>query len=273
MTPSPIPVRLLAGFCLVVFIGLAGRAVAAEYRFSIEPEYPPEQAEEVYAPLLAYLGQATGHRFVLDHPRNYHLLWRDMRENAPVDFVFEDAHFIDYRAQRFGFEPLARLAAPSGFSLIATPETAEGGLEGLVGYRIVSMPSPSLGYAVLGGLYPNPISQPEVLSEAATWRDGVEMVFAGEAEAAMVPNYIAELYPNLVVIERSRSYPGRAVSAAPGVPAEVREAVRQALLVMHEDQSLYSALNEIGATRFEAPTAGEYQGLQSLLRGFFGYRE
>ncbi|HBK56290.1 MAG TPA: hypothetical protein DDZ76_08420 [Xanthomonadales bacterium] len=248
-------------------------ARADEYRFSVEPEYPVAQAEEVYAPLMAHLSAATGHTFILVVPRNYHLLWRDMRNATPVDFVFEDAHFTDYRAQRLGYTPLARVATPTTFSLIAMPEVAERGLEGLVGYRVVSMPSPSLGYAALGNFYPNPISQPDVQSVAATWRDGVEMVFAGEAEAAMVPKYIADLYPNLSLIGETPPYPGRAVSAASTVPAEVVAAVRTALLAMHEDQSLYTALNEIGALQFEPVDSREYRGRQTLLRGFIGYQE
>ena len=261
--------------CLATFIAVlaAVPAAAAKFRFSVEPEYPPAQAEEVYAPLIAYLERATGHQFTLVVPRSYHLLWRDMRNDTPVDFVFEDAHLTDYRIERRGFEPLARLATPTSFSLIALPETAESGLDALVGYRVVSMPSPSLGYAALDRFYPNPLAQPELLSVAATWRDGVEMVFAGEAEAAMVPNYIASLYPNLSPLGETPPYPARAVSAAPSVPDEVKQAVREALLVMHEDESLYTALNEIGAIRFEPASAEEYRGQDRLLRGFIGYRE
>lgn len=268
MINHALPGRLSIAFVLLCAAGAAG---ADDYRVSIEPEFPPGQAEEIYTPLMAYLSRETGHTFTLEVPRNYHLMWRDMRKGEAIDFTFEDAPFTDFRVQRQGFVPLARIATASAFSLIAMPETAERGLDGLVGYRIVSMPAPSLGYAVLSRFYRNPISQPEVLSVAASWRDGVEMVFAGEAEAAMVPNYIAELYPNLALIQESSSYPARAVSAAPSVPEEVREAVRAALLRMHEDESLYTVLNEIGATQFEPAAAEDYRGQQTMLRGFFGY--
>lgn len=258
---------------LLVSLLFAVPTFAENYRFSVEPEFPPDQAEEIYAPLMAYLSKTTGHTFTLVVPRNYHLLWRDMRANTAIDFTFEDAPFTDYRAERFGFQPLARVSNPTGFSLIAMPETAENGLNGLIGYRVVSMPSPSLGYAVLSGLYRNPVSQPEVMSVAATWKDGVEMIFAGEAEAAMVPNYIAQLYPNLALIQQSADFPGRVVSASSSVPEEVRNAVREALLKMHEDESLYTVLNEIGATQFEPTSAEDYRGQQAMLRGFFGYTE
>lgn len=258
---------------LLLLMLASGGALAADYTVSVEPSYPVQQAHDVYQPLLDYLGKATGHRFVLQYPSNYHSLWRDIRANTPIDFTFEEAQFVDYRAQRFGFEPLVRTAEPTSYALIALPEVAERGVDALVGYQVVSMPSPSLGYALLIEMYRNPVSQPEVLSTAASWKDGVEMIFAGEADASMVPSYIAQLYPNLIEMQRSRELPGRAFSAAKTVPDDIKAAVRDALLKLNEDQSLYNVLNEIGTTRFEPASADQYRGNQQTLRGFFGYGE
>lgn len=264
----------VSGLLAALVAALAGPcAMAAEFTVSVEPSYPPSQAREVYKPLLDYLAQATGHEFTLVAPRNYHLLWRDIRSERSVDFAYEEAHLTDYRAQRQGFEPLARVAQPTSYVLIAEPETAERGAASLVGYPVVSMPSPSLGYALLGEIFRNPVSQPDIQSAAATWRDGVEMIFSDEAEAAMVPAYIAQLYPNLAEVSRSREFPGTAFSAAPSVPAEVKQAVREALLKLHEDPELYSVLGELGVNRFEPATAAEYRGSQRMLRGFFGYTD
>ncbi len=258
---------------LVFSLGLllAGQVVADTFTFVAEPSYPPEQAQEVYKPLLDYLSRTTGHTFTLVAPRNYHLHWRDMRRNTPYDFVYEEAHFVDYRAQRYGFEPLVRKSSPTVYTLLADFEFAEKGLAGLVGRRIVSMPAPSLGFAMLAEMYSNPISQPDFRSEASSWRDGVEMVFAGDAEAAMVPTFIAEQYPNLVSLKESRSVPGAALSANPAISAEVKQAVRDAMLKLHEDPDSYNTLVELGATQFEPTTAAEYVGLEQTLSSFFGY--
>lgn len=244
---------------------------AAQFQLGIEPSYPKDQAQEIYKPLLDYLNKATGHTFVLAVPRNYHFLWRDLRQNKPVDFTFEEAHFVDFRVQRYGFEPLVRTAEPTSYALLAMPELAEKGLTGLVGQRIACMPSPSLGFALVAEMFKNPVAQPDIRSEAATWRDGVEMVFAGEAEAAMVQTYIADLYPNLVAVEKTRDFPGRAMSAAPGVDPAAKEAVKQALLKLHEDETLNEVLVELGASKFEPTSAAEYAGAESMLKGFFGY--
>lgn len=256
---------------LAIAIAASGAAQAEEFTLGIEASYPPDQAQEIYAPLLDYLKKTTGHTFVLQVPRNYHFLWRDLKRNEPVDFTFEEAHFVDFRIDRYGFEPLVRTAEPTSYTLLAQPEIAELGLAGMVGKRIACMPSPSLGFALLAEMFKNPVAQPDIRSEATTWRDGVEMVFAGEAEAAMVQTYIAELYPNLVAVERSRDFAGRAFSAAPDVDPAVKQAVKDAMLSLHEDESVFEVLTELGASRFEPADAAAYDGEEQMLSGFFGY--
>jgi ABC-type phosphate/phosphonate transport system substrate-binding protein len=257
---------------LAIGIASAGSASADQFTLGIEASYPPDQAEEIYRPLLEYLNRATGHTFVLSVPRNYHFLWRDLKRNEPVDFTFEEAHFVDFRIDRYGFVPLVRTAEPTSYTLLAQADIAEAGLDGMVGKRIACMPSPSLGFALLAEMFKNPVAQPDIRSEATTWRDGVEMVFAGEADAAMVQTYIAELYPNLVSVEKTRDFAGRALSAAPTVDAGVRQAVTDAMLRLHEDESLFQVLTVLGATRFEPATTEEYDGEEQMLSGFFGYK-
>lgn len=263
-----LPTRLSV---LLLLVG-ANAAQAAEYTIQVEPAFPPDQVQEVYKPLSDYLAKATGHTFKVVSPRNYHFYWRDLRTAEDIDFAFAEAHFTDYRAQRSGFVPLARKIEPTSYALLADPQYGERGLDGLVGRRIVTMPSPSLGFALLAESFKNPVAQPEFRSEASSWRDGVEMVFSGDAEAAMVPDHIARQYPNLIEVKRSREFPGTTMSASADVPEEVRVAVRQALLKMHEDDSAYNVLAEIGASGFEPATDADYQDAEKVLNGFFGYQ-
>lgn len=246
-------------------------ASAANYTVTVEPNYPASQAQDIYKPLMAYLGRATGHTFTLKTVNNYHGYWRDVLANAPVDFAFEEAHFADFRAQRQGFIPLVRVAEPTQFSLLVSPENTAVGPQGLMAGTIVSMPSPSLGYLFLGELYPNPIAQPEIASSAQTLKDGVDAVFAQEAMGAMVPVYIAQQYPNLESVHLSRSLPGRALSASGKVPANVRAAVTDAMLKLHQDPNLIDVLTEIGTAQFVKTSAAEIAGNERMLRRVFGY--
>ena len=261
--------HILVPLALLAFAGLAR---AADFTVTVEPNYPPAQAQDVYRPLLAYLSKATGHRFILKTSGNYHVYWRDLRGGAPTDFAFEEAHFTDYRVNRQRFTPLVRVTDPTKFTLLVDAANADAGPNGLIGRRIASMSAPSLGYLLLGELYKNPIAQPEIQSVAASWKDGVEMVFNSETDAAMVPGYIAQTYPNLVPVATSRDFIGRAFSASPRVPMDVRKKVADALLRLHKDQSLFDVISELGATQFMPTSAADYAGNERLLRGVFGYQ-
>jgi ABC-type phosphate/phosphonate transport system substrate-binding protein len=247
-------------------------AQAANVTLMVEPTYNPEQAAEVYKPLVDYLNATTGHKVSLVTSRNYHFFWRDVRQNVPIDLMFAEAHISDYRAKRFQTEPIVRTAERASYTLLASDQLSDASLDSLVGKSIVTMPSPSLGFALLLEFFPNPVAQPNILSSAASWRDGVEIVFAGEADAAIVPTWLKDQYPNLIPIKASRDFAGPAISASPSLDATVKQDIKTALLKLHDNPDYYSVLNELGATQFVETNAAEYDGAEQMLKGFYGYQ-
>lgn len=247
-------------------------ALAANYTLTVEPSYPLAQAREVYQPLLAYLSRTTGHTFTLRLAPSYNAHWRDLRTGVRTDFAFEDPHFVDYRITRQRFIPLVRTIESTRYTLLANDaEFAEGGPNTLIGYRIASMPLPSLGYLVLNEWYRNPIAQPEILSVASDWANAPQIVFDGAAEGAIVPVAIADQYANMITVAQSREMPGRALSASPGVPADVRNKVVQALVALHRTNEGAAVMTELATTQFVPAAATEYAGSERLLRHVFGY--
>jgi hypothetical protein len=275
MSSRSAPLRAFAGLAALALAVTTSSAYAERYTLLVEPTYDPVRAAEVYQPLIEYLRNETGLDIRLQTSRNFHFYWRDLRRNEGIDFVFEEAHFTDYRIQRFGFVPLVRTAEGSSYTLLVDPEEAERGVDGLIGRNVVCMPAPSMGFAALLQIFNNPVAQPEIMTFAASWRDGVEMIFSGEATGAMAPSWLNNEYPNLVAIAESEEVPGPAISAAPHVPEEARNKVRDALLVLHEkideDPSLYEILHELGISQFVPANAREYRGFESMLQGFHGY--
>ncbi len=245
---------------------------AAEYKLLVEPSYNVQRATEVYQPLADYLSKATGHKITLVTSRNYHFFWRDVRQNAPIDFMFAEAHFTDFRAKRFQFEPIARTVENTSYTLLGSDQLTNTTLNGLIGKGIVTMPSPSMGFAMLLQFFPDPVRQPNMMSTAQSWQDGVEIVFAGEADAAIVPTWLQSQYPNLIPIATSAEFPGAAVSASPTVPPEAKQAVKDALLKLHEAEGAYEVLSELGVSQFVEASAADYDGDEKVLEGFFGYK-
>jgi len=247
---------------------LCHAAFAAKYTFYIEPAYPPERLQEIYTPLMKYLGKTTGQEFEIKSSRNYHFYWRDLQAGAKADFAFDEAHFTAYRIQKSQFVPLVHAAEPTSYTLVSNIDLGKKGADGLVGHSIVSMPAPSLGYALLAEFYPNPIMQPDILSTATSWRDAVDRVFGGEADAAVIPTALKNQYPNLTPVKTSRAYVGQCISAAPDVPPELRDKVRDALLKLDTDADASKLLFELGVSKFVAATAKEYEGADAALKPF-----
>jgi ABC-type phosphate/phosphonate transport system substrate-binding protein len=103
---------------------LCHAAFAANYTFYIEPAYPQERLEEIYAPLMKYLGKNTGHEFEIKSGRNYHFYWRDLQAGAKADFAFEEAHFTAYRIQNAHFVPLVQPPSRTATRWSATSTSA-----------------------------------------------------------------------------------------------------------------------------------------------------
>lgn len=263
--------KALQGALMICSALVFNGAVAADLKFAVEPTYTQERAAEVYGPLLSYLNKSTGHNFELVTARNYHFYWSDLRSRSDIDFAMEEAHFVDYRAQNFGYQPLVRTAESSSYSLLTMDPLEGDPLRGLVARRVVCMPAPNLGFAMLLEMYPNPMQQPDVRSAAASWRDAVEIVFAGEADAAMVPTWLQNLYPNLYPVHQTREFPGSAISASPRVDPAIVQQVADALLRLHEDDEMYEVLVELGVSEFIATDANEYAGSEAMLKPFYGY--
>ncbi len=264
--------RVLASLAMGLVALSVVPARAADLKLMVEPFYTPERAAEVYAPLVAYLGSATGHRIELVTPRNYHFFWRDVRQNSPVDLMLAEPPITDYRIQRYGAVPLVRTAESTSYTLLGSDTLENPTLDSLYSRNIVTMPSPSLGFALLLEFFPDPVRQPNILSAASSWRDGVEIVFAGESDATIVPTWLQAEYPNLVPIRTSREFPGIALCASAGLDPKVAADIKAALLKLHEDPNVYEVLNELGITGFEEASAEEYRGMQQMLRDFYGFR-
>lgn len=249
-------------------------ALGAEYRFTPEPTYTPDAAREIYKPLLDYLSKATGETFVLVAPPNYSAYWRDILKPDITDFSYDEAHFADYRIQHSQFIPLVRKAEPTTYTLLANIDFEGKDTNALLGSSIATMPAPSLGYALLMQFFPDPVQQPRILSSATSWRDTVQIVFGGDADAAIIPSWIAgaDGYPNLVTIKTSRSFAGAAILASPSVPDDIRNKVREALLNVEGAPELGEVLLELGISRLVPASPKDYAGDQQMLSGFYGYK-
>lgn len=238
------------------------------YTLLVQPSFTSSQAELVYQPLVDFLSEETGFRFELRTVRDFHRHWLDLRRGQRPDLVLEDAHLVALRMEQHDYIPLVRASEPTTFSLLTT-DFAASATDDFVGRVVASMPAPSLGYLVLASWYSNPMQQPALQSSASSWLDAVEIVFAGEAEAAIVPHNLVRRYINLNSIASSPEFPYMTIAASPELAPEVRSAVTRALLVLDERPDHFAVLHELDIEAFVAADAEDYRGLERWLDKLF----
>jgi len=255
----------------ILFCVFCAPCIADQLKLVVQPIYPPEQTKEAFAPLVRYLNEVSGHTITLVAPKNYHIYWADLRKSEDWDLIYDDAHITDYVINKYGYEPLSKTTDKASFALISGTGRNDETLKDFIAKRVVSMPAPSLGFSLLNQWYDSPLQQPVIISTASSWRDTVQIVFEQEAQAAMVPTWMADEYPNLLKIAVTDEMPGAAISASPNVSSQTRRDIQQALNALHDNKEYYEALVELHITQFETAKRSDYVGMQDLLKGYYGF--
>lgn len=256
---------LLAGLCLAPVVSLAQDQ---PLKFVIQPNYPPEQSRAIHQQLISYLENAIEREIEVVTPRDFHQYWTEMRSGQDFDVTLEDAHMVDYRMRNFGYTPLMHAAKALSFHLLS----ADPGVtvpDDLIGLRISSMSSPSLGYQVLTEWYDNPMAQPLIMSSARSWQESVDMVFAMESDATIAPFWLAERYPNLASIAASREFPGLTLGVSSALDASIRESIHRAMIELNDHEDAFSILSELEIERFVTASADEYESLSEFLNSLY----
>lgn len=264
--------RFIVGLLCTFLISLTCAAQQGDpgrgIRLLIHPTYTPDQSVAVHQPLADYISRQIGQPVQLVTPRDFHKYWQDTRSGEQYDLVLEDSHIADYRRMQGTHEPLVRAADDVRY-LVLSADPLVRKPEHLIGLRISTMSSPSLGFQMLTRWFSNPMAQPQILSNSKSWLDSVEMVFASESDATIAPDWLGDRYPNLTPVLSSDPLPGLTLSVSRELPSNVRDKILEAMLALDEKSSEYSVLNELNVRRFVAADSKDYEGLSSLLNSLY----
>ncbi|MBT8120039.1 MAG: phosphate/phosphite/phosphonate ABC transporter substrate-binding protein [Gammaproteobacteria bacterium] len=261
-------------FSTVLFITtlcLSTALQATEYFLAVQPILPEAELKKSYQPLADYLSAETGHTISISTKRNFLFYWTKMRKREKgFDFVLDAAHFTDYRIKKQGYTVLAKLPDTVSFSIVSSEDSFILDIEELIGLRVATMPSPSLGALRLEELFTNPMRIPMYIWEINT-TVAVEKLQNGELDAAIIPTRLASTYSNLNIVMTTEPVPHMGLSASPDVPQDVREKVRQALLNAHQTETGKAMLAELKTEKFDPASSETYDGYSDLLKDVFGY--
>jgi hypothetical protein len=232
----------------------------------IQPIQREDVTRRAFQPLLEQFEQATGRRFVIATTPNFLAHWQTVRRNVGFDLVLDDAHFTDYRVQKFGFHVLAKVPGMSSYSLATARGTRLRSPLDLAGKKVASFGPPSIGATRLSAMFPNPARRPAII-EVASSTDGLSLLEQGKVTAVMLPT--AALTDHVNVISTAEPSPNMALSISPRIDPRTREKIRAALLRPGGVDS--NLQREAGIGGFESTDAAYYAGQSRILRDFWGY--
>lgn len=261
---------LLIGILSIAMLFAYGHSRAADFNLVVQPIQPPDKTRAAFTPLAEYLSAKTGHNIKLVTAINFLTYWETMKKNNKYDIIIDAAHFTDYRREKMGFIVIAKILDVVSYSLVTGEDTAIFDADELIGKRVATISSPSLGAVRLEEMFPNPLRQP-VIIEVDNAGDSIKKVVAHKAMAAIVPTPMVRGRTDLNTVSTTEQVPHMAISVSPRVDADTRKKIRDAMINASktpEGQKLLEALQFPG---FEKADNKTYDGYAALLEGVWGY--
>ncbi len=251
----------------LLFILISTISIADKYTLVIEPTFPIEQGMQVYEPLREWLSKKTGHEIEIIIDKNYYSYWRSANGSRKPDFTYDAPHIAGFRAEKNRYIPIATTIEQLSFHLISLdiPAKGESVEDFLVNKKVVMLPTPSLATVYFNQWFTDLFSTPKKDVTALSWQETIEIVFDGSAQAAIVPDWMFNLYPNFASLQESEKISGSTFMASPDLPKEVVEVFQNALLSLVDDEAAYDVLTELNTEGYKKPKEGEFKDLVKLL--------
>ncbi len=246
-------------------------AIADTYNFIVQPVLPQKRTLEIYQPLADYLSEKTGDQINLVAAGNFLVYWETMKKNNEYDIILDAAHFTDFRVQKLGYQVIAKLPDTVSYALVTGEDLLIIEPTELVGKKVATMASPSLGAIRLESMFPNLMRQP-VIVETSDSMDAINKLKAGEVAGAIVPTPIVGQFPSLNTVITSEVAPHMGVSVSKKVKAETVAKLKQALVDATKTPEGQKMLGKINFPGFVPADNTTYAGRSKLLEGVWGYQ-
>lgn len=241
---------------------------ADKFTLLVEATYAPDRGKEVYETFRKWLEKQIGHEIEIIIDNNYYLYWRQAKGDKTPDFTFDSPHIAAYRAINKQYQPVAVTQEDLVFHLISLEEVPEGSTveKYLTNKQVAMLPNPSLASLYFKQWFDDLFASPKKNVAALDWQETIDIVYDGEAQAAIVPQWVYNLYPNFISLKQSPSLPGRTFMASPNVPQKIIDKLQNVLLTMHEmTDDGYDSSYELNTAGFKEVNFSRYNSLVDLL--------
>lgn len=238
---------------------------------TVQPIQSEERTQEIFQPMADYIQAVTGIPTSLTTYPNFISYWSTTQQSGKYDLVLDAAHFTDYRIVNQGFTPMVKQEGSVTFSLIVGEDSLVFDPEELVGKKIATLGAPSVGAVRLNEIFENPTRQPLIV-EANNSTQAMEMLIAGEVDAAMLPTPIVSQRMSgdggINVVMTTDPLPSVALSASPDVDPAIIDKLQKAFLDAEKTEAGKTMLSKTNLPAFETADAAIYENQAELLEDF-----
>ena len=263
---------------MLLAIGSAAQAADDDtIVFATAPTHSKEETVRLYTPLMNYLSQATGKKFVIETAANFIEYSVRMRLDK-YDMIFDGPHLTGWRMVNMDHTPIVRFPGTIKIVVAAQKDSELSSMEDLEGgfARVCAFASPNMLTMAFLSYFPNPVRQPNLV-RVQGFKNLVKCMKQNRGEAAVLRDKLwgkmkdEDKANYRLIAEPERGYPERTFSVSPKISEPLRKQIAEAML-SEEGQKVGQALLErFKKKKFIPAKPAEYEGLDQLLRPVWGF--
>lgn len=247
--------------------------------FTTAPTQTLAQTKKIYGPLVEYLSKSTGKNIQLVAARNF-LEYSSKMRKGEYDIIFDGPHFVNWRMNHIGHEPIARLPGKLVFATIVKDGGVVNNVKQLIGKKVCAVNSPNLATLMILDSFPNPVRQPVIIS-ARSFNDAFKCLKTGKGKAAFLPMGFWKKFKKkgktaglrILYTTKKTPLPTRTFSVSKRLDATTRSAIKRALLNTEGQEGAKPLLKRFRRKNFVDAPSSEFKGLSRLLLSVWGFHE
>ncbi len=245
-----------------------------EYMLTAAPDRSTTIAHQTYGPIVDYLSQVTGKRIIYRHSPDWRTYQQAMQQGE-YDLAFDGSHFVSWRISRLEHEPLVKAAQKDIFVVLASRRDHHlNSLQDLVGRSVCGHAPPHYATLQVYHKFDNPARQPVLIREHS-WQAIYQAMITGKCDGAIMS---LEAYHQVDpdsrharIVFKSKAIPGQTLTAGPRLSPEDKAAITRALLSPEGRKVTKRLRQQLGTTKITRATKSEYEGLDKILHGVWGF--
>jgi ABC-type phosphate/phosphonate transport system substrate-binding protein len=270
-------IKTLLQVTAFALFGASSGAIAAADTYLLTA--PPREAggteADAFQPIADYLSARIGKKIVYHYSDNW-LTYQDEMRDGKYDLVFDGPHFLSWRMQKLGHQPLAKLPGRLAFVVVVKKDNAKiQSAKDLVGRTVCGLAPPNLATLTLYTQFENPARQPLVM-ESRSFKEAYEQMLSGRCVGAVLRD---TAYKNLdkdkqaaKIVFQSEGIANQAFSAGPRFSASDKAKMVEALLAPEAKQKLAKFFERYNKDKDLLPALHqEYANHTRLLKDVFGF--